>query len=62
MPAEIIDRTETGFTLQITVRYNSSMLGFEEALQNELNEAGVLATQEAPSSSTQMGHRSSWAR
>ncbi len=47
MPAEIIDRTETGFTLQITVRYNSSMLGFEEALQNELNEAGVLATQEA---------------
>jgi hypothetical protein len=47
MPAEIIDRTETDFTLQITVRYNDSMLGFEEALQNELNEAGVLATQEA---------------
>lgn len=47
MPAKIINRTEAGFTLQITVRYNSSMLGFEEALQNELNEAGVLATQEA---------------
>jgi hypothetical protein len=46
MPAEIVDRTETGFTLQITVPYSGSMLDFEETLQNELNEAGALATQE----------------
>jgi len=47
MPAEIIDRTEAGVTIQVTVPYNNSMLGFEEDLQNALNEAGVLATQEA---------------
>src|SRR6266702_3919617 len=46
MSAQIIDRTETGLTVQITVPYNRSMLDFEETLQQELNAAGVLATQE----------------
>jgi hypothetical protein len=46
MPALIVERSEAGFTLQITVPYNPSMLGFEEDLQQQLNEAGVLATQE----------------
>ena len=46
MAAQIIDRTETGFTIQITVPFNSSMLDFEETLQDQLNAAGVLATQE----------------
>jgi hypothetical protein len=46
MSAQIIDRTETGFTVQITVPYNRSMLDFEESLQQQLNAAGVLATQE----------------
>jgi hypothetical protein len=46
MPAQIVERTEAGFTLQITIPYNPSMLDFEEALQHTLNEAGVLATQE----------------
>jgi hypothetical protein len=46
MSAQIIDRSATGFTVQITVSYNRSMLNFEETLQKELNAAGVLATQE----------------
>ena len=46
MSAQIIGRTEAGFTVQITIPYNQSMLEFEAALQNRLNAAGVLATQE----------------
>jgi hypothetical protein len=46
MPALIVERSEAGFTLQFTVPYNSSMLDFEENLQQQLNDAGVLATQE----------------
>src|SRR3954452_23471911 len=44
--AAIIARTPTSFTLQIEVPYDGSMLGFEEALQERLNEAGVVATAE----------------
>jgi hypothetical protein len=46
MSAQIIDRTESGFTVQVTIPYNRSMLDFEETLQQRLNAAGVLATQE----------------
>jgi hypothetical protein len=46
MSAQLINRTENGFTVQITVPYNRSMLDFEETLQQKLNDAGVLATQE----------------
>ena len=46
MSAQIVERTETGFTLQVTIPYTPSMLDFEETLQQRLNEAGVLATQE----------------
>src|SRR5271155_5034670 len=46
MSAQIIDRTESGFTVQVTIPYNHSMLDFEETLQEQLNAAGVLATQE----------------
>jgi hypothetical protein len=46
MSAQIIDRTETAFTVQVTIPYNHSMLEFEEALQDRLNAAGALATQE----------------
>ena len=46
MSAQVINRTENGFTVQITVPYNRSMLDFEETLQQQLNAAGVLATQE----------------
>ena len=46
MSAQILDRTESGFTLQITIPDNPSMLDFEENLQQRLNEAGVLATRE----------------
>src|SRR6478735_9407906 len=41
-----INRNEDGFTVQITVPYNRSMLDFEETLQQQLNAAGVLATHE----------------
>jgi hypothetical protein len=46
MDAMIIARTPVSFTLQVEVPYNDSMLGFEETLQQRLNEAGVVATAE----------------
>src|SRR5579871_5188890 len=46
MDVTIIARTPTSFTLQVEVPYNDSMLGFEETLQERLNEAGVAATAE----------------
>jgi hypothetical protein len=46
MDATIIARTPMSFTLQVEVPYNDSMLGFEETLQQRLNEAGVVATAE----------------
>jgi len=46
MTAQIINRTEAGFTVQVTIPYSQSMLEFEEMLQDRLNAAGVLATQE----------------
>jgi hypothetical protein len=46
MNATITVRTPTSFTLQIEVPYNDSMLGFEETLQERLNQAGVVATAE----------------
>src|SRR4051812_24861758 len=47
MPAAIIARTDDAFTIQVEVPYGPSMLDFEEVIQQRLNEAGVLATQEA---------------
>jgi hypothetical protein len=46
MPAAIVARSESTFTVQIEVSYGSSMLGAEEVLQQRLNEAGTLATAE----------------
>jgi hypothetical protein len=47
MPAAIVARTESAFTIQIEIPYGGSMLGSEETIQEHLNQAGVLATQEA---------------
>jgi hypothetical protein len=47
MPATIVARTDTAFTIQVEIPYASSMLDFEEVIQRRLNEAGVLATTEA---------------
>src|SRR5947209_9934140 len=47
MPAAIVSRTDTAFTIQVEIPYASSMLDFEELIQQRLNEAGVLATTEA---------------
>jgi hypothetical protein len=46
MPAAIVARSESTFTVQIEVSYGSSMLDAEEALQQQLNDAGTLATAE----------------
>jgi hypothetical protein len=46
MNATIIAPTPTSFTLQGEVPYHDSMLDFEEALPQRLNEAGVVATAE----------------
>lgn len=47
MPAAIIARTDAAFTIRVEIPYGTSMLDFEEVIQKALNEAGVLATQEA---------------
>src|SRR3954463_14351144 len=46
MPAAIVARYESTFTIQVEIPYGSSMLDAEEALQQRLNEAGTLATAE----------------
>jgi hypothetical protein len=47
MPAAIVRRTDTGFTVQFDVPYKDSILDTEEAIQQALNQAGVVATEEA---------------
>ena len=47
MSASIVARSETSFTVQVEIPYGSSMLDFEQAIQERLNQAGVVATQEA---------------
>src|SRR3954453_11870050 len=47
MSAAIVARSETSFTVQVEIPYSSSMLDFEQAIQDRLNQAGVVANQEA---------------
>ena len=47
MSAAIVARSETSFTVQVEIPYGSSMLDFEQAIQDRLNQAGVVASQEA---------------
>jgi hypothetical protein len=47
MSAAIVARSEASFTVQVEIPYSSSMLDFEHAIQDRLNQAGVVATQEA---------------
>jgi hypothetical protein len=47
MAATIIERQENAVTIQISIELSRSMLETEEAIQQALNEAGVLATAEA---------------
>jgi hypothetical protein len=47
MSATIVSRTDNAFTIQVEIPYGTSMLDFEEVIQQRLNEAGVLATAEA---------------
>jgi hypothetical protein len=47
MSATIVERQEASVTIQITIPLTRSMLDTEEAIQQALNQAGVLATAEA---------------
>ena len=47
MSAAIVARSESAFTVQVEIPYSGSMLGFEQTIQDRLNQAGVVATQEA---------------
>ena len=47
MPAAIVRRTDTGFTVTVEVAYEGSMLDAEDAIQRAVNEVGVAATEEA---------------
>src|SRR5512144_3007591 len=47
MSAAIVARSETSFTIQVEIPYGSSMLDFEQVIQERLNQAGVVATQAA---------------
>jgi hypothetical protein len=47
MPAAIVSRSDTAFTIQVEIPYGPSMLDAEETIQQRLNEAGTLATAEA---------------
>jgi hypothetical protein len=46
MPATIVSRSDTAFTIQVEIPYGPSMLDAEQAIQDRLNEAGTLATAE----------------
>ena len=46
MSAQIVDRTESGFTLQITIPYNRSMLDFEETSSSNSTLPGSWPPQE----------------
>ena len=47
MPAVLIERQEQAVTIQLTIPLSRSLLATEEAIQQALNDAGVLATAEA---------------
>jgi hypothetical protein len=47
MAAVVVERQENSVTVQVQVQLSRSMLETEEAIQQALNEAGVLATTEA---------------
>src|SRR5512142_2777408 len=47
MSAAIVARSETSVTVQVEIPYGPSMLDFEQVIQDRLNQAGVVATQEA---------------
>ena len=44
MPATLVERQENAVTIAIRIPLSRSMLDTEEAIQQALNEAGVLAT------------------
>lgn len=47
MSANITERDSNGFTITLTIPYASSMLEFEEKIQDAVNDVGRVSTQEA---------------
>src|SRR3954471_12292112 len=47
MSATIIERQESSVTIQVSIPLSRSMLDTEQAIQQALNQAGVLASAEA---------------
>jgi hypothetical protein len=47
MSAKIVSRNTKSFTVQIEIPYCKSMLAFEDAIQECLNQGGIVATAEA---------------
>src|SRR5690242_17321086 len=47
MSATIVARSDSSFTVQVEIPYGTSMLEFEQTIQERLNQAGVVATEEA---------------
>ena len=45
--AKVISKGADEITIQVTIKLTGPMLDMENAIQQELNEAGILATQEA---------------
>src|SRR3954451_17940884 len=41
MSAAVVARSETSFTIQVEIPYGSSMLDFEQVIQDRINQAGV---------------------
>ena len=47
MDAQIVDRSQENFTVQIKIPYSKSMLDFENIIQSKINDVGKIATNEA---------------
>ena len=47
MSAAIVARSETSFTVQVEIPYDSSVLASEQVIRDRLNRGGDLATDEA---------------
>ena len=45
MSATIVNESADSLTIQVVIPFNRSMLGAEDSLQNALNQAGTLASQ-----------------
>jgi hypothetical protein len=62
--AIVVRRTDQGFLLQLEIPYKDAMLDAEAAIQEALNQAGIVATEEVLPrlDTTPTASRSGWER